>query len=54
MICDSKCPYRWQRRCVAAGKDVFDMKRCPSTQTIMKEREEENERKTDKNGAVPR
>lgn len=52
MICDPKCPYRLHRRCVAAGKDVFDMQRCPEMKTIMKD--EENGNKTDKNGIVPR
>ncbi len=36
MICDPTCPYRNKRRCVAAGKDVLDIKQCPSIQTIMK------------------
>lgn len=42
MICDPKCPYRFHRRCVAAGKDVFDMQRCPKMKTIMRV-EETNE-----------
>lgn len=40
MICDPTCPYRDKRRCVAAGKDVLDIKQCPSIQTIMEVTEE--------------
>lgn len=40
MTCDPTCPYRDKRRCVAAGKDVLDIKQCPSIQMIMKVTEE--------------
>lgn len=40
MICDPTCPYLNKKRCVAAGKDVLDIKQCPSIQTIMKGTEE--------------
>jgi len=36
MICDPTCPYLNKKRCVAVGKDVLDIKQCPSIQTIMK------------------
>lgn len=41
MICDPKCPYRFHRRCVAAGKNVLDMRCCPEMKTIMKDEQAE-------------
>jgi len=37
--CDGKeCPMLWDHRCVAAGKDLCYMQKCPEMRVIIRER----------------